>query len=189
MVAHELSVGVHPEVRDVFANQEHWVTGRYSDGLPEKVSTFAPRIDAWAGLVRDHYAISDHIDLALDWRSEDARTTFIDEASSLGADLQAALGRRWSVRVSSEPGVSVVRVMGEYSSAWPLWNWEGGTDPEDWPMLSIELRHRLSAWALEAEPGHGRDPDAEETERLAGDVRRELGPRFVVKVWRGSRSQ
>jgi len=181
MVNHELRVNVHPELRRAFAKQEHWVTGGYDDGLPEQVSGFAPRIDAWAGLVREHFAIADLIYLARGWRSEDARIAFVDEASNLQSDLKVALGRAWAVDVSPEPGVSVVRLMGEYWSEWPLWNWEGGTGSEDWPMLSDELRRRLSAWAVEAEPDHA-PPAAGVTERLAHDVQRELGPQFVVEV-------
>ena len=185
MADHELRVLVHPEVRRAFASQEHRITGGYDDGLPEQVSSFSDRIDAWAELVRGHHAIADPIDLAQGWRSEDARIAFLDEARSLESDLKITLGSAWSVDVSPEPGVSVVRLMGEYSSEWPLWIWEGGTGSEDWPMLSDQMHLRLKAWAIEAEPdlrNHNSGPEPHVTEHLARDLRRELGPRFILKV-------
>ncbi len=185
MIRHELRVWVHPQVRRVFADQEHRIFGGYDEGLPEQVSSFAERIDAWAGLVRGHYAMSDTIDLARGWTAEDARISFIDEARSLESDLQLALGRKWSVDVSPEPAVSVVRLMGEYMCEWPLWNWEGGTGPEDWPMLSEQMHLRLKAWAIEAEPdlrNRNSGPEPHVTENLARDLRHELGPRFILKV-------
>lgn len=182
MIAHQLRVWVHPEIRRAFANQEHRILGGHDDGLPEQASRFAARIDEWAGLVRDHYAISDPIDLAQGWTSEDARGAFVAEATRLEADLRLALGRRWSVDVSPEPGVAVVRLMGECSSEWPLWNWEGASESRRWPMLSDRLRRHLTQWAIQAEPDHVPQPDPVLTERLAHDVRQELGPRFLVEV-------
>jgi hypothetical protein len=183
MADHELRVSVHPDVKAVSASQEHWITGAYDDGLPQQVADFAARIDAWAGKVRDHYDSSvDSVDLARGWAAEEARAAFIEEAEALETDLTAALGPDWTVVVSPEPGVSVVRLMGEYWCEWPLWNWEGGTRPDDWPMLSEQLRDRLSGWAALAEAGRGPGPDADLTERLVRDVRRELGEGFIVEV-------
>jgi hypothetical protein len=44
---------------------------------------------------------------------------------------------------------------------------------------------RLKAWAIEAEPDfrhRSSGPEPHVTERLAGDLRHELGPRFILKV-------
>ncbi len=89
--------------------------------------------------------------------------------------------RAFEVDVEVEPGANEVRLLGEYSCDWPLWGRGGGSDADDWPMLSAALVERLTAWGEIAEPDSGRLPDPAETRRLVIDVQSELGDRYHVR--------
>ncbi len=83
-----------------------------------------------------------------------------------------------------------VRLMSDYTG-WPLWDEEGGTGPEDWPMLSAELRRALQAWEdywethFHYERGWSKGTRpwyAAEARRLAVQVQRELGEEAEVQI-------
>jgi hypothetical protein len=190
MVRHELRVAGNPLTGEASIWQEHRLTGTSERGLPPIARVIGPRIDAWGRSLLGNYSWEDRVDLALGWSSEEARLEFLEESRRIDRDLASLVGGAWSVAVSPEPAVTVVRLMGEYSSEWPLWIWEGGTGSEDWPMLSEQLHQRLKAWAIEAEPdlrNRNSGPEPQVTEQLARDLRRELGPRFILKVLDRSR--
>lgn len=88
-----------------------------------------------------------------------------------------------------------LKLMADYAT-WPLWDADGNVDPETLP-ISIELQHRLDAWA-EAfdgtvnrdDPRHARfeSPEARETWNAQGlalwhDLQRELGSEYVVSYF------
>lgn len=83
-----------------------------------------------------------------------------------------------------------VRLFSDYTG-WPLWDEEGGTGPEDWQMLSTELRQALQTWDdywethFHYERGWSKGTKpwyAAEARRLADRLRRELGDEFEVQV-------
>ncbi len=81
-----------------------------------------------------------------------------------------------------------VRLMCDYNG-WPLWDEEGGTGPEHWPMISPTLRHALAAWedywSSHFHHQRGWEPGTQasyvaEGHRLAEAVQKELGDDYEV---------
>lgn len=93
------------------------MTGTYEPGLPPIARVIGPRIAAW-GRSLGHYSWEDRVDLALGWDNEAARLEFLDESRRIDRRLDSLLGGEWSIEVSPEPAVTVVRLMGEYSCDW-----------------------------------------------------------------------
>lgn len=155
-------------------------TGLEHEGLPSPVRGFHARLTEWSELARDHYSWVDDVDVTQGWTDDDVRREFVHRADELRVALARVLGRQWDVDVSPEPGLACVRLMGEYGAHWPLWVADGGTGPEDWPMLSASLVERLEAWAVLADPEHYPGPTLVETATLRGDLARELGENFRV---------
>jgi hypothetical protein len=184
MPAHSLTVSLGWYVRSTALGI--WVrdedTGLEEPGLPAAAADLEPRLSAWADLVREHYAWVDGVDATAGWRDEDMRRWFVVEAGELSRDLLRSLGRGWRVYVSPEPGVNVVGLAGEHFSHWPLWVRDGGTEPEDWPMLSPSMLERLERWAELAEPDRYPGPAPDVTQKLRVDLARELGPRFRLRT-------
>lgn len=83
-----------------------------------------------------------------------------------------------------------VRLMNDHSG-WPLWDEEGGTGPEHWPMLSAELLEALQAWERYWDANFHHDtgwkPDThdwyvEEGLRLKAALQAELGDDWLVEA-------
>ena len=73
----------------------------------------------------------------------------------------------------------------------PLWDEEGGTDPENWPMLSSDLLADLVEWERYWNRHHHhmrgwqvgtRDWHVKEGHRLAARLREELGSDWTVQL-------
>ena len=182
MAEHQLDISVSLWSGQVSIWQEHLVDGTYERGLPPKTQDMGSRMTAWARLSQEHFTWAKDANYAQGWDAEGPRQEFFRESRGIAESLKKVLGRSWEVRVSPEPAVTVVRLMGEYGCEWPLWAYGGGTGPESWPMLSDQLRDRLLAWAVQAEPDHLPRPDPDVTARLARDLRSELGSGFLVEV-------
>lgn len=157
-------------------------TGTETRGLPPVAAGVGRLLRDWAELPRDHYAWVDDVDVTQGWSDDDVRREFVIQTDELRSELQLLLGRGWSVDVSPEPGLTCVRLMGEHGAHWPLWVSDGGTCPDDWPMLSATMVGRLEQWAVLADPEHDSEPDPVVTETLRGDLSRELGDRFRVRA-------
>ncbi|MCL3837044.1 hypothetical protein [Aeromicrobium duanguangcaii] len=182
MARHRLSVRFVP---DWSARGGQWVTpppfvvsvwrqlqdGNECKGLPRGCEVVGPELDAALDLLGDAYRAARTLepDVTVGWRDE--------------LSLRRRLGGDWDVVVNRSPGVNEVRLMGEYGCDWPLWT-DGGTDRDDWPMLSDALADRLRAWAVDAEPDHRVNhlpgPEPEVTQGLLRDLRRELGDRYRI---------
>lgn len=175
---------VPPPVPSVARISTQLRDGSEHDGLPDGCQAAEAPIEAALALLARSYRPThpDALDVTAGWADESDRLAFLDRVAAIDDALRRALGASWQVSVSREPGVTEVRLEGEYGCEWPLWVHYGLSDDDDWPMLSDGVRQRLRAWAREAEPDRMGDPDPEATERLLRDLRAELGDRFVVDV-------
>lgn len=83
-----------------------------------------------------------------------------------------------------------IRFMPEHSVRLPLWGPEGLV-PDDWPLISLDLRNRLIAWQvrwseLQDAPDYQRSAYADmgrllsEGGPLLAELQNELGPGFEV---------
>ena len=84
--------------------------------------------------------------------------------------------------------VKDVRLANDYGCEFPLWD-EGGTSPEDWPMLSARLTQALIDWHQHfmrhfdhrtGWTGGSVDRYREQGVILARDLQRELGEEYRV---------
>ncbi|MCD9197826.1 hypothetical protein [Aeromicrobium wangtongii] len=157
-------------------------TGAETEDLPAPAQALWTQLYDWADLVHDNYVWVSGLDVTRGWRDEEARRQFVREADDLGHRLRRVLGKGWDVDVSPEPGVTVVRMAGEYGCRWPLWVAGGQSDPGSFSMLSDRTLERLERWAELADPDHHPGPPPELTAELRADLARELGSRFRVVV-------
>ncbi|MFO6453492.1 MULTISPECIES: hypothetical protein [unclassified Aeromicrobium] len=157
-------------------------SGHEHAGLPDSCEDLTPVVDRAVALLTESYrpVDFDELDLTLGWTDEESRLEFLEVTKRLETRLRRRLRRQWTVRVSPSPGVVEVTLMGEYMCDWPLWTHDGLSDPDDWTMLSDDLKDRLRAWAVEADPDHVPGPDPVVTEQLLQELRSVLGSRFVV---------
>jgi hypothetical protein len=141
---------------------------RVSQGLVEDVS-------AWQTYLRENFKPQDSV-FAGEWRA-DSRWWFVDEARRLDNEFRRQLaGQQGEVRVSPYPGLIPIDIHADYGD-WPLWTVEGGTGPEDFPMLSDLLREDLIEWAVTTEVGR---PTSDVGKAFVRRLRAELGPEFDV---------
>lgn len=154
------------------------------DLLPSRVQHLHDRWIELQAVVRAHVSAEsfDTTDLASRWDDEPARLRVLAGLDALEQELCDALGPEWDLRISREPAVTEVRMLGEYGCTWPLWIRDGGTGREDWPMLSDRLADHLTQWAVLADPDSDRRPPPELTERVVRDLRRELGDRYLLTM-------
>jgi hypothetical protein len=84
----------------------------------------------------------------------------------------------------------LARLMNDHSG-WPLWDEEGGTGPEHWPMLSTGLIDALQTWERYWDKNfdhrtrwrpNTHDWYVEVGRRLAEALQLELGPDWVVEA-------
>lgn len=151
------------------------------DLLPSRVQHLHERwvglqADVWAHVSAESFEVTD---LASRWDDESARLRVLAGLDALEQELSDGLGPEWDLRISREPDVTEVRMLGEYGCTWPLWA-NGQSDREDWPMLSDRLADHLTQWAVLAGPDSDRRPPPELTERVVRDLRRELGDRYLL---------
>lgn len=129
----------------------------------------------WQTYLLDHFTPEDSL-LAGVWQP-DARWWFVDEARRLDGEFRRQLaGRSECVRVSPYPGTIQLRIGADHAT-WPLWGFEGLTDPEDFPTMSDQLHSDLTAWAAANDVGR---PDPIVGDDFVRRLRAELGPEFEV---------
>lgn len=159
-------------------------SGHEHAGLPDSCQDLAPAVDRAVALLSDAYRPPgfDELDLTLGWSDEESRLQFLEVTERLERTLRRRLRREWTVRVSRSPGVAEVTLMGEYLCDWPLWVHDGLSDPDDWTMLTDDLKDRLRAWAVTADPDHVPGPNPLVTEQLLYELRAALGSRFAVSL-------
>ena len=147
---------------------------RVSQGLLDDVS-------AWQAYLYENFEPQDSV-LAGEWRA-DSRWWFVDEARRIDNEFRRQLaGQPDEVDVSSYPGLIPIDIHVDYND-WPLWTVEGGTGPEDFPMLSDRLREDLIEWAVTTVVGR---PTSDVGKDFVRRLRADLGPEFDVTYERST---
>lgn len=148
-----------------------------STSLPHLTRDLERALQNWERHLADHFQPDHSVITQGYWSSENDRLWFVDEARRLEGEFASLVPRsRGVVRVSPFPGLIRIRFFNDYSD-WPLWDYEGGTSPESFPMLSDSLRSELLSWSCNQ---GDRSVRTQSDHDLVNRLQDELGPVFEI---------